>query len=129
MELIKNGFEVTENIDETQCIVLGFDTELNFKKLEDICKILSTRQVPYIATNPDYVCPTEFGSVPDCGSVADMIFNATGKRPLFRALLRKISAKKLDTTARKPAPSIAHAACSRLEPQPKFLPATKISPP
>ena len=43
--------------------------------------MLSTRDIPYIATNPDYVCPTEFGSVPDCGSICDMIFNATGKRP------------------------------------------------
>jgi ribonucleotide monophosphatase NagD (HAD superfamily) len=43
--------------------------------------MLSRGDLPYIATNPDYVCPTEFGSVPDCGSVCDMIFNATGKRP------------------------------------------------
>ena len=45
--------------------------------------MLCTRDLPYIATNPDYVCPTEFGSVPDCGSVADMLYNATGKRPIF----------------------------------------------
>ena len=44
--------------------------------------MLCTRELPYIATNPDYVCPTEFGSVPDCGSVCDMIYNATGKRPI-----------------------------------------------
>ena len=61
---------------------MGFDTELTFKKLNDISEMLSTRDLPYIATNPDYVCPTEFGSVPDCGSVCDMIFNATGKRPV-----------------------------------------------
>ena len=41
-----------------------------------------TREIPYIATNPDLVCPTEYGSVPDCGSVCQMIFNATGKRPV-----------------------------------------------
>ena len=41
------------------------------------------KDIPYIATNPDYVCPTEFGSVPDCGSVCDMLYNATGKRPVF----------------------------------------------
>ena len=35
-----------------------------------------------IATNPDYVCPTEFGSVPDCGSVCDMLYNVSGRRPL-----------------------------------------------
>ena len=45
-----------------------------------------------------------------------------------RSQMRLEAAKKLDTTARKPAPSIAHAACSRLEPQPKFLPAIRIWP-
>ena len=81
-ELISEGFTVSENLGEIECIVMGFDTELTFKKLEDVCKLLLTKDLPYIATNPDYVCPTEFGSVPDCGSVCDMIFNATGKRPL-----------------------------------------------
>ncbi len=81
-ELRKNGFEITENLNEVDCIVMGFDTELTFKKLEDVCKLLLTRDdVSYIATNPDYVCPTEYGSVPDCGSVCDMIYNATKKRP------------------------------------------------
>lgn len=82
-ELMGEGFTVTENTDETDCIVMGFDTELTFKKLSDVSFMLCTRELPYIATNPDYVCPTEFGSVPDCGSVCDMIFNATGKRPKF----------------------------------------------
>ena len=81
-ELRSQGFTVTEDLDEVECIVMGFDTELNFKKLHDVSFMLCTRQLPYIATNPDYVCPTEFGSVPDCGSVCDMIFNATGKRPV-----------------------------------------------
>ena len=80
-ELIENGFTVTENIDDVDCIVMGFDTELTFKKLEDVCKILLSREVRYIATNPDLVCPTEYGSVPDCGSVCEMIYNETKKRP------------------------------------------------
>ena len=64
-------------------IVMGFDTELTFKKLEDVSKLLLSRpNIPYIATNPDYVCPTEFGSVPDCGSVCDMLYNVSGRRPL-----------------------------------------------
>ena len=82
-ELQMEGFTVTENLDEVECIVMGFDTELTFKKLEDVSKLLLTRpNLPYIATNPDLVCPTEYGSVPDCGSVCEMIFNATGKRPV-----------------------------------------------
>lgn len=82
-ELIGEGFTVTDNTDDTDCIVMGYDTELNYKKLWDVSFMLTTHDLPYIATNPDYVCPTEWGSVPDCGSVCDMIFNATGKRPLF----------------------------------------------
>jgi phosphoglycolate/pyridoxal phosphate phosphatase family enzyme len=82
-ELMMEGFAVTENLAEVDCIVMGFDTELTFQKLEDVSKLLLTREnISYVATNPDYVCPTEFGSVPDCGSVCDMIYNATGKRPV-----------------------------------------------
>ena len=69
-------------MEETDCIIMGFDTELTFRKLHDVSYLLLTRELPYIATNPDLVCPTEFGSVPDCGSVCGMIFNATGKRPV-----------------------------------------------
>ena len=82
-ELEWEGFCVTESVEDTGCIVMGFDTELTFQKLHDVSYLLLTRpELPYVATNPDYVCPTEFGSVPDCGSVCDMIFNATGKRPV-----------------------------------------------
>ena len=82
-ELEMEGFTVTSKLEDVDCIVMGFDTELTFQKLEDVSRLLLTREnIPYIATNPDYVCPTEFGSVPDCGSVCDMIYNATGKRPV-----------------------------------------------
>lgn len=80
-ELRGQGFEITDDTEKAELIVMGFDTELTFKKLSDVSYMLCTREMPYIATNPDYVCPTEFGSVPDCGSVCDMIYNATGKRP------------------------------------------------
>ena len=81
-ELLSAGFTITEDPDQVDCIVMGFDTELTFRKLEIVSKLLCTREIPYIATNGDYVCPTEFGSVPDCGSVCDMLYNVSGKRPL-----------------------------------------------
>ena len=82
-ELQAEGFSVTTDLERVECIVMGFDTELTFRKLEDVSKLLLTKpQLPYIATNPDLVCPTEFGSVPDCGSVCQMIFNATGRKPV-----------------------------------------------
>ena len=97
-ELESEGFTVTTDLDKVECIVMGFDTELTFRKLWDVSWLLSTREIPYIATNPDYVCPTEFGSVPDCGSVCDMIYNATKKRPLVigkpEALMPKLAMER-----------------------------------
>ena len=97
-ELSREGFALTEDTDDAECIVMGFDTELTFKKLQNVSFMLCTRDLPYIATNPDYVCPTEFGSVPDCGSVCDMIYNATGKRPVVigkpEALMPQLAMEK-----------------------------------
>ena len=74
---------ITDRLDDDiDCLLMGFDTELTFSKLEDAC-ILLGRGVDYIATNPDWVCPTSYGFVPDCGSVAEMLFRATGRRPRF----------------------------------------------
>jgi len=82
-QLSEAGIDVTTELsDDIDAIVMGNDNELNFKKLEDAC-ILLGRDVEYIATNPDWVCPTSFGYVPDCGSVAEMLWRATGKRPHF----------------------------------------------
>ena len=80
-QLREAGVPVTDRLsDEIDCLLIGFDTELTFQKLEDAC-ILLNRGVDFIATNPDWVCPTWYGSVPDCGSVCEMLFRATGRRP------------------------------------------------
>ena len=82
-QLLAAGFPITDRLeDDIDCLCMGFDTELSFQKLEDAC-ILLGRGVDYIATNPDWVCPTWYGYVPDCGSVAEMLFRATNRRPRF----------------------------------------------
>ena len=82
-ELAGAGFNITtEPEDDVDCLCLGNDTELTFKKLDDAC-ILLNRGVDFIATNPDWVCPTSYGYVPDCGSFAEMLTRATGKKPKF----------------------------------------------
>lgn len=82
-QLREEGFNITTQLeDDIDCLCMGFDTELTFQKLEDAC-ILLGRGVSYIATNPDWVCPTWYGFVPDCGSVSEMLYNATKRRPEF----------------------------------------------
>lgn len=82
-QLQKAGLPITDKQEEgIDCLCMAFDTELTFQKLEDAC-ILLNQGVDYVATNPDWVCPTWYGSVPDCGSVSEMLYNATERRPLF----------------------------------------------
>ena len=82
-ELSAAGFPVVnDDPDAADCVVMGYDTELTYRKLLDVSRLLTERpELPYIATNPDLVCPTEFGFVPDCGSVCGMIKTATGRAP------------------------------------------------
>ena len=81
-ELAEAGLTVTaERSPEVNCLVIGFDTELTFKKMEDAC-ILLNEDIPYLATNPDWVCPTSYGYVPDCGSLMFGLEKATGKMPI-----------------------------------------------
>ena len=82
-QLRQSGINITDKLeDDIDLLLCGFDTELTFQKLEDSC-ILLNRGVPFIATNPDWVCPTWYGYVPDCGSVCQMLTTATGRKPQF----------------------------------------------
>ncbi|OOM79866.1 HAD-IIA family hydrolase [Clostridium sp. BL-8] len=83
-ELRSFDINVTEEQEEDiVCAVVGFDNELNYRKIENICELLLTRDIDYVATNPDFVCPTRFGFVPDCGSICQMIGNAVKREPLY----------------------------------------------
>jgi len=107
LEFEASGFCTTSDTDKADCIVMGFDTELTFRKLDDVCRILSSRDVPYFATHPDLVCPTEYGSVPDCGSVIRMIETATGKTPVVigkpEPLMIRLATKKEDVPVERSA--------------------------
>ncbi len=81
--LRQEGFNITDRLEEgIDCLLMGYDTELNYQKLIDATKLLN-RGVAYLATNPDWVCPTEYGYIPDCGSIAQALEHATGRLPLF----------------------------------------------
>ncbi len=83
-ELRKNGLNITERAEEgIACVVVAYDSELNYEKLVEVCKALSTTDVPFYGTNPDLCCPIDFGFIPDCGSICEMITNSTGKTPIY----------------------------------------------
>ena len=83
-ELRKNELTITEEYaDDIACVVVAYDSELNYQKLTTCCQILSTLDIPFYGTNPDLCCPIDFGFIPDCGSICDMITNSVGKKPVY----------------------------------------------
>ncbi|HEX3023538.1 MAG TPA: HAD-IIA family hydrolase [Lachnospiraceae bacterium] len=83
-ELRSFGLNVTEKLEDgIKVAVVGFDNELNFKKIETICELLLTRDIDYLATNPDLACPVGFGYVPDCGAICNMIREAIKRDPVY----------------------------------------------
>lgn len=83
-ELRKNGLTVTETAENgIDCVVVAYDSELNYDKLVQVSKVLLTTDVPFYATNPDLRCPIDFGFIPDCGAICSMITQTTDKTPIY----------------------------------------------
>ena len=62
-------------------VVAGFDPTLTYAKLGRAAWWIS-HGVPYFATNPDAVCPTDQPTVlVDCGSIVAALEKATGRAP------------------------------------------------
>jgi HAD superfamily hydrolase (TIGR01450 family) len=78
-EFKENGFEVT--VDEPDAVVVGYDDSLNYEKACRAAWWISQGK-PFLATNPDRVCPTDKPTVlVDCGSICQMLTHATGIAP------------------------------------------------
>ena len=82
-EFEKAGFEsVADSAEEhPDVLVVAFDKTLEYSRL---CRAAYWAQqgVPYVATNPDRVCPTDQPTVlVDCGSICKCIEHATGRQP------------------------------------------------
>lgn len=83
-ELKKNSLLVTEEPEsDIACVLVGYDSELTYDKLVKTCQALSTTDAPFYATNPDLCCPYDFGFIPDCGAICDMLTASTGRTPKY----------------------------------------------
>ena len=83
-ELKDNGINYTTKMEEgIGAVLVAFDSEITGAKMRTTSEVLTKCNVPYYATNPDWVCPVEFGYVPDCGSMCFGYEKATGKTPIY----------------------------------------------
>lgn len=82
-EFVKGGFEICEDSpdDRPDILVVAFDTTLVYSRLCRAAWWASKKDIPYIATNPDWVCPTDQETIlVDCGSIQKSIEGATKRK-------------------------------------------------
>jgi NagD protein len=73
------GYEVVD--DDPDAVIVGFDRELTYDRL---CRTayLIRQGLPYVATHPDRVCPTDEPTVlPDCAAICALLETAAGRPP------------------------------------------------
>jgi HAD superfamily hydrolase (TIGR01450 family) len=79
-EFERAGFDVTWNAP--QAVVVGFDTTLSYDRLCRAAYWINAG-LPFVATHPDLVCPTDEPTVlVDCGAICACLSAATGRRPV-----------------------------------------------
>ncbi|MDE6663285.1 MAG: HAD-IIA family hydrolase [Lachnospiraceae bacterium] len=71
---------ITLDDENPDVVVTAFDTSLNYDKMCKVCDFVR-EGLPYIATHPDYNCPTETGFIPDIGAIHAFIHASTGRNP------------------------------------------------
>ena len=82
-EFEEAGFESTADDaqDQPDAVVVGFDTTLVYSRLCRAAYWISQKLL-YIATNPDWVCPTDKPVIlVDCGSICACLEGATKRAP------------------------------------------------
>lgn len=73
-----NGIRLAD--DDPDIVIAGFDTTLTYDKLSKACSFIREGCV-FLATHPDFNCPTESGFIPDCGAICALITASAGKAP------------------------------------------------
>lgn len=84
-------------------VVTAFDTSLDYQKMCKVCDFVR-RGLPYLATHPDYNCPTETGFIPDAGAIHAFIHASAFRYPdriigkpnvdIVNYLMKRVGAEK-----------------------------------
>lgn len=77
-EFAQAGIRLEE--ENPDVVVTAFDTSLTYRKMCKVCDFVRAG-LPYLATHPDYNCPTEDGFIPDAGAIHAFIHASAFRYP------------------------------------------------
>jgi len=65
---------------QPDCVVVAFDKEVTYAKLETAWHLINAG-TPWYLTHIDLACPSPLGPIPDCGAIGRLIEATTGSAP------------------------------------------------
>ena len=74
-----SGMGVCVDQDNPDYVIVGYDTSLDYASMTKVCDFIRAG-LPYVATHPDFNCPTETGFAPDIGAIMAFIEASTGRK-------------------------------------------------
>lgn len=105
-ELRQAGFILLDDASRAaDAVVVGGDLSLTYDKLK-YAALLLQRGARFVGTNPDLLCPTDEGLVPEAGATLAALQAATGispivigkpARPLFDLAVQKLGSRRFET--------------------------------
>ena len=79
-EFEEYGIKTTTVNEDADIMILAFDTELTYEKLWHATNLVGEGKL-YIATHPDFVCPSDKGNMPDAGALIALVEKTAGRTP------------------------------------------------
>lgn len=77
-ELSEGGVRIDQ--ENPEMVIVGYDTTLDYVKMTKVCDFVRAG-LPFVATHPDFNCPTERGFAPDIGAILAFIEASANRRP------------------------------------------------
>jgi 4-nitrophenyl phosphatase len=77
---MENKYGIRNDAAEPEFVLLTFDRELTYEKLMLASRFLN-QGLPFYITHIDLACPSEFGPIPDCGSISLLMETVTRRKP------------------------------------------------
>ncbi|MDR1136751.1 MAG: HAD-IIA family hydrolase [Synergistaceae bacterium] len=77
-DFLKHGIVLDD--ENPDMVVTAFDTNFDYNKMTKLCNFVR-KKLPFIATHPDFNCPTRNGFIPDIGAIHAYVEASTGRKP------------------------------------------------
>ena len=85
---------------KAEAVIVGYDTTLTFNKIQKAHELIE-RGIPFFATHDDKTCPSNKGTIVDCGSIIEILRSSSRINPVILGKPYEATTEYLKNITRK----------------------------